>query len=294
MFLRCFLVIALFVPAVACSRSDATVPPRPLVISAIPDQDPERLQRLYGTLATYLSNELKVTVQYKPVTDYAASVTAFKVGELDLVWYGGLTGTQARLQVPNAHAIAQRDVDEQFHFVVIANKASGISSLADIKGHTFTFGSESSTSGRLMPQHFLKKEGITIADFKGEVGFSGSHDKTVKLVAAGAYEAGVLNAQVWKKYVEQNLPEYAKVKEICTSPPFHDYHWVLHPAVTARYGEDFAAKVESALLKLDEASSPEQKAVLELFGAKKFIRTSDANYQDIEAVGRELGLIVPR
>jgi phosphonate transport system substrate-binding protein len=71
-----------------------------LIVGAIPDQDPEELQRKYQQLATYLEQKLGVPVEYKPVTDYAAAVTAFKVGDLDLVWFGGLTGFQARLQVP--------------------------------------------------------------------------------------------------------------------------------------------------------------------------------------------------
>lgn len=79
---------------------------KPLITGAIPDQDPEKLQRQYTKLAAYLQKELGVPVEYKPVTDYAAVVTAFKAGDLDLVWFGGLTGVQARLQVPGAEAIA--------------------------------------------------------------------------------------------------------------------------------------------------------------------------------------------
>ncbi len=287
------LLACLAVSVVACSKaefarkSDA----RPLTISAIPDQDPERLQRLYGGLATYLSTELGVQTRYVPVTDYAASVTAFKVGDLDLVWYGGLTGTQARLQVPGAQALVQRDIDERFHCVVIANKSSGIATLADLEGHTFTFGSESSTSGRLMPQYFLGQQGLALESLKGEVGYSGSHDKTIKLVAAGAYDAGALNEQVWKKYVEQNAPELTRVQAIWTSPPFHDYHWVIHPSLTQRFGADFPARVRAALVKLS-VGVPEQKQILELFGAERFVATQDSNYAEIEAIGRQLGLII--
>lgn len=284
------LLLVLSALIIGCKKGDGGAA-KPFTISAIPDQDPERLQRLYGSLATYLSKELGVPVKYRPVTDYTASVTAFKVGELDMVWYGGLTGVQARLQVPGAHALAQRDIDEQFHSVIIVNKDSGITDLPGLKGHTFTFGSESSTSGRLMPQHFLAEAGIQLGDFKGEAGFSGSHDKTIKLVAAGAYDAGVLNEQVWKKRSEEGAPEIERVSAIWTSPPYHDYHWVLHPSTTARYGADFAAKVKAALFKLD-AKNPEHKAILDLFGAARFIATEDANYDHIEAVGRKIGKIV--
>ena len=149
-------IFALFLTACAASQSEQNN--EPFVIGAIPDQDPEKLQRRFGLLADYLEGELGVPVEYIPVTDYAASVTAFRVGDLDMVWFGGLTGVQARLQVDDAQAIIQRDIDEQFHSIFIANKDSGITPIEDISdlnqlaGHSFTFGSESSTSGRLMPQ----------------------------------------------------------------------------------------------------------------------------------------------
>jgi phosphonate transport system substrate-binding protein len=142
-----------------------------LVGAAIPDQDLERLQRLDGGIATYLTNSSECQSRI-PVTDYTASVTAFKVGELDMVWYGGLKGVQARLQGPGGHAVVQRDIDEQFHCVVIVSKKSGITDPAGLKGHTFTFGSESSTSGRLMPWSFLARARIKLEDFKGQNGFS--------------------------------------------------------------------------------------------------------------------------
>ena len=94
------------------SASEPTAASQPseqaeLTVGAIPDQDPEKLQRLYGILADYLSAELGVSVNYEPVTNYTAAVTAFRVGDLDLVWFGGLTGVQARLQVPDAESSAQ-------------------------------------------------------------------------------------------------------------------------------------------------------------------------------------------
>lgn len=269
----------------------------PLTAGAIPDQDPEVLQRLYTKLADYLEAELGVPVEYKPVTDYAAAVTAFKVGDLDLVWFGGLTGVQARLQVPGAEAIAQRDIDEQFHSVFIANTATGfkefsdIQDLTQIKGRTFTFGSESSTSGRLMPQHFMEEAGLdTAQDFKGEVGFSGNHDTTIKLVEAGTYEVGALNEQVWLDRVAEGAVDTTKVAVIWRTPPYYDYHWVISPEVDERYGDGFAEKVQAALMALDPAV-PEHKEILDLFGAERFIATDNDNYAEIEAVGRKIGKI---
>jgi phosphonate transport system substrate-binding protein len=303
-FLRKRLAILplLLLPLAACAPNSSNAPisndtaVQPLVTGAIPDQDPEKLQRLYGKLSAYLEQELGVPVEYKPVTDYAAAVTAFKVGDLDLVWFGGLTGVQARLQVPGAEAIAQRDIDANFHSVFIANKKAGIqpfndiSGLQSLKGRTITFGSESSTSGRLMPQYFLQQAGVKLEDFQGQPGFSQSHDATIKLVEAGTYEVGALNEQVWKSRVDAGEVDLNQVEVLWRTPAYFDYHWVLNPAVTERYGADFGEKVQAALLKLDP-NVPEQKEILELFGASKFIATENANYTQIEQIGRQIGKI---
>ncbi len=287
----------------ACSSTTAPEAAKPATQSktfttgAIPDQDPEKLQRLYSKLSKYLEAELKVPVVYKPVTDYTAAVTAFKVGDLDMVWFGGLTGVQARLQVPGAEAIAQRDIDSQFHSVFIANKKSGIQPIQDLKGltalkgHSFTFGSESSTSGRLMPQYFLQQAGVKLeGDFKGQAGFSKNHDATIELVTAGTYDAGVLNEQVWQNRLKEGKVDLNQVEVIWRSPAFFDYHWVMNPSVKERFGADFSQKVQAALMKLDP-KVPEQKEILELFGAAKFVPTKNENYATIEQVGRAIGKI---
>lgn len=296
-------LLLLLLPLTACSpntsgtsQTTGAKEVKPLVTGAIPDQDPEKLQRQYTKLSSYLQKELGIPVQYKPVTDYTAAVTAFKVGDLDLVWFGGLTGVQARLQVPGAEAIAQRDVDEKFHTVFITNKKSGLKPLKDIadlqqlKGRTLTFGSESSTSGRLMPQYFLQQAGVKLADFKSQVGFSGDHDKTIKLVEAGTYEIGAVNEKIWLQRVNTKEVDLNKVEVIWRTPAYYDYHWVINPQVKQQYGEDFVKKVQDAFFKLDP-KVPEQKEILDLLQATKFIPTKNENYTQIEAIGREIGKI---
>lgn len=69
-----------------------------LAIGGIPDQDVALLEERFGGLAEYLSAELDPPVRYQPATDYAAVVTAFANGDVQLGWFGGLTGVQARLE----------------------------------------------------------------------------------------------------------------------------------------------------------------------------------------------------
>jgi phosphonate transport system substrate-binding protein len=271
---------------------------RPVLrISAIPDQNPEKLNRLYGQVAQLLGRQLGVTVQYVPMVDYAAAVSAFRTGNLDLVWFGGLTGVQARLQKPGAQVIAQRDIDASFHSVFIANSASGIKpinsqkGLTELRGKRFTFGSESSTSGRLMPQYFLQQAGVKLSDFAGGApGFSGSHDATIALVQSGAYQAGVVNEQVWKDNLRSGKANRAKVRVIWRTPGYPDYHWIGQPNLDQRFGKGFTAKLRGAILSW-RTTNPEQKAILQLFGAQQFTGAKASDYAPIERVGRQIGKI---
>ncbi len=268
-----------------------------LRISAIPDQDPAELTAREEALADYLSSTLDVDVEYVPVTDYAASVSLFRAGDLDLVFYGGLTGVQARLQTPGATLLAQRDIDAEFRSVFIAHADAGIEPVEDVAGLTafegtrFTFGSESSTSGRLMPEFFLVEAGVDSAnDFAGQPGYSGSHDATIDLVEAGSYEGGVLNVQVWKARNEAGTVDRDKVVEVFTTPVYSDYHWLGGPGIDDRLGEGFTEELRAALLDLD-GSTPQEESVLEKYGAEELIDTDAESYDRIEEIGRQLGLV---
>jgi phosphonate transport system substrate-binding protein len=224
-------------------------------------------------------------VEYVPSTDYAALVTAFKRGEVHLAWFGGLTGVQARNEVPEAEAIAQRPADEEFHSVFIAQSDLDVETLQDLKGLSFTFGSESSTSGHLMPRYFLMQEGINPENDFANVNYSGSHDKTYALVESGAFQAGALNEIVWKSAVEEGKVDTNKVKAFYVTPPYYDYLWTIN-VVDPIFGEGTKEKVRDALLSIDE-----EESVLALFNTDKFIETKNENYKAIEEVARELGII---
>lgn len=265
--------------------------PEPLLIGGIPDQDVAVLEERFGGLAEYLSAEVGIPVRYQPSTDYAAVVTAFANGDIKLGWFGGLTGVQARLETPGAQAVAQRPIDKEFRSVFVVRADDPATDLAGLAGHSFTFGSESSTSGHLMPRSFLTEAGIDPdADFNGRPGYSGSHDKTWKLVEAGSFQAGVLNESVWDRAVEQGQVDTSKVRELQRTPPYVDYHWVVHPEIDEEYGAGTTQRIVDALLRMDRAGG-EAPRILELFEDTAFVETQNSNYDKIEQVARSLGLV---
>ena len=257
-----------------------------LRVSAIPDESPTELQRKFAPLGRYLENEIKMKVQFIPVTDYAAVVEALAAKKIEMAWLGGFTFVQARLRTGNANPIIQREEDRVFTSKFITNSASGINNLADLKGKTFTFGSVSSTSGSLMPRYFLlQNKLVPEKDFR-RVAYSGAHDATALQVESGKVDAGVLNASVWDKLVEGKKVDPAKVKVIWTTPTYYDYNWTvrgdLDPALIR--------KLTDAFLKLD-AKHPAHKEILELQRASKFIPTNPDNYKGIESAARAAGLL---
>jgi len=289
--------LAITAGVTSCSTSKQNAAQAVLQVGAIPDQNPEKLNRLYDSLSQELSERLDVPVRYVPVSNYAAAVSAFRTGSLDLVWFGGLTGVQARLQTPGARVLAQRDIDATFTSVFIANGASGLrpftsaDQLVELKGRRMAFGSENSTSGRLMPQYFMGQNGVKPADLAGGgPGFSGSHDATIAVVQSGAYEVGALNEQVWNSNVESDRVDPDQVRVIWRTPPYVDYHWVARPDLDDRFGANFTDKVQSVLLEMSP-DTPRVSTILDLFGAERFIPADNDDYVMIETVGRELGKI---
>lgn len=263
-----------------------------LVIGGIPDQDMTFLEERFGAVADYLSDEVGIPVEYQPSSDYTALVTAFRNGDVKLSWFGGFTGVQARNEVSGTEAIVQRDIDDEFEVVFIAHRDVGAESLADLADEEdldFTFGSESSTSGHLMPRHFLNEAGIEPeADF-ATVSYSGSHDTTAELVEAGSFDAGGLNPAVWDRLVEEGEVDLDVVEVVDRPGPYYNYHWGAHPEIDEVHGEGTTDAMTEAFLTMHE--SEEGREIIEMFEAERFIETENANYDAIEQVGRDLEMI---
>ncbi len=274
--------------AKAATSSKATNGGKPVVrLTGIPDENPTELLRKYKPLVDYLERKLGAQVEYVPVTDYGAAVEALRAGKVDFAWLGGFTFVQAR-RLAGAEPVVMRDIDKTFKSVIIANKASGISKPSDLKGHTFAFGSKSSTSGHLMPRYFLKKVWNIDPerDFKAAPVFTGAHDATVKAVESGKVDAGAVNIEVWKRMIKERKVDLTKVVAIWTTPPFSDYVWAVRKGVPREIVERF----RDAFLSLDYGN-PKDRRVLDLQGARRFVPASLDDFKPIEKVALEVGLL---
>jgi phosphonate transport system substrate-binding protein len=255
-------------------------------ITAIPDESPTELARKAAPLISYLEQKLGMTVEFTPVSDYAASVEALANKQVDLAWFGGFTFVQASVRSGGkAVPLVQRAEDEQFRSVFITSNPA-INTLADLKGHTLSFGSPSSTSGHLMPRSALLDANINPDKDLKRVAYSGAHDATIAAVAAGKVDAGALNISVWEKFVADKKVDTSKVRVIFTTPPYFDYNWTVHADMPIALQQ----KLTQAFLDLS-SDNAEGKEVLALQRATRFVPTTAANYKGIEAAARSAGLL---
>lgn len=261
-----------------------------LRVTAIPDESPTELARKFEPLGKYLEAKLGMKVEWTPVTDYAAAVETLVNRKIDLAWFGGFTFVQSSVRSGGKTIpLVQREEDTVFKSVFIAGRDSGINKLEDLRGKTLSFGSQSSTSGHLMPRSYLLAAKIDPDKDLKRISFSGAHDATIAAVASGKVDAGALNISVWNKFVEEKKVDPAAVKVIYTTPTYYDYNWTVHADMPAALRE----KIARAFLDLDPATA-QGAEILKLQRAVKFVPTKVENYDGIKSAAENAGLLRPQ
>jgi phosphonate transport system substrate-binding protein len=283
-----------------------------LSFTAIPDQDETTLQARADAVTAYLQSYINVTcgvdvaVVYKPVSDYESAVNALLDGTADFGWYGGLTGVQAGLRSPPAEYLAQRVEDKQFTSVFIQGPGFDLSAegIHGANGRPMALGSESSTSGNLMPSYFMSEADPEVVP--ASIVYTGSHDATVDAVADGSVEVGALNSVVWENRVAANTTGGTSV--FFTTPEYADYLWVSGSAISedwemslaeiaplgSRVWPEECVNVHSLLTDsflAATADEPLGAALLDTYSTSGYVSIEPHEYDPIFESGCELGLI---
>ncbi len=274
-------------------ETSASSDKKTFVITAIPDEKISDQEIKYQALADYLSKKLDVEVKLSVSKNYEAAVIRFANNEIQLVWFGGVTGAQARAKVEGAVAIAQGIADPKYKSYFIAHKDTGLEKSDEfpkgIADMTFTFGSASSTSGRVMPTWFIKQATGQNPDdfFTKDVQFrkTGGHVATAEAVQAGTIQVGTLSYKTYDKLVSQGKIDPSVAKIIWETPSYADYNFTAHPSLNETFGEGFVEKLQNALIECDDEKS------LAAINRKGIIKAKNSDFDGIVKVCKELGFL---
>ena len=261
------------------------------MIAAIPDANRTHLAEGYSAVAAHLAAALGVPVEFRPTLDYTATVEAFRNGDVQLAWFGGVTGVQARRAVPGARAIAQGRVDPEFVSYFIAHAGVGITPSETfplaLAGKRFTFGPETSTSGRVMPEAFLRAAtGQSPQQFFGGPNrYTKGHDLTAKEVESGAVDAGVVSFAKYDDMVARGQLDPARCVKVWVTPPYPDYNWTAPPLLEERFGSGFTERLQAALVAIQD---PTLLAVL--LRKDGLIPADNADFEPLAAAMAAIGM----
>jgi len=264
-------------------RADTAMLQR-LRVTMIPTTDPGKVVRESQPLVSYLEKETGAKIELTVPTNYAAAVEAIASDQVDIAYLGGFTYVQASKRA-GVVPLVQRDRDQNFHSLFIAQVDSNISNLSDLKGHTFAFGDVNSTSGHLMPEYFMREAKVDPEVIARAI-YSGGHDATALAVVNKKVDAGALDEAVYQRMVKDGKIDPSKVKVFYTTPPFYDYIWVARKGLDPKLAESFTA----AFLKLD-ANDPTHKTILDLLNAAKYVKAVDSNYDKLRQAAKDSGLL---
>jgi len=258
-------------------------------VGVLPDVGLETLHARYDPLLDYLAGQTGLKFQLVLPTDYNDLVKLLVNDEIDLAYLGGLTFIQSSVNHP-VKPLVMRDVDTRFTSLFLVRSDDSADDIHDLKGRSFSFGSQLSTSGHLMPRYFMiSKKQLIPEQFFSQVAYSGAHDKTAYQLRDGEIDAGVANAEIIRAMLRDGRIKKNELRVLWETPPYSDYVW----AVNEHLNQDVQTRLRDAFLGLDFESKEHHKILMAL-GAQYFLPAKISDFKPLKEIAESHGLLNPK
>jgi phosphonate transport system substrate-binding protein len=156
------LACAVFLLAACHRRAEPAAGDSPKVIRLADTgiEGMEDLSRAYGPFAAELEKLTGVKVEFFPVSNRTAAVTALQFKQVDLILAGPseYAAIASRLPVRPVVGIER----PQYHTVFVVKAGSPVQSLADLKGRRIAMKDPGSTTGHIVPVWMLHRAGLDV------------------------------------------------------------------------------------------------------------------------------------
>lgn len=281
-----------------CSEPKAPAPrPAPpaegrtLTIGLIPEQNIFRQMERYEPLAGYISKKIGIKIKLKVLPRYGNIIDNFVSAGMDGAFFGSFTYALAHAKL-GVEVLARPEDKEgisAYHGLLLVRKDSRIRSVEDMRGKRFAFVDKATTAGYLLPLAYFKRHGI--ADYRTylkETYFAGTHEDVIDDVLNKKADIGAAKNTVFDRLAKAEARYRNELVVLDTSPNVPENSLAVKKDLAA----DVKKQLQEALLKMHD--DPEGRAVLDTFGARKFIETTDRDYATVFTYAKEIGLDLSR
>jgi phosphonate transport system substrate-binding protein len=224
---------------------------------------------------------------------YGESITRFGSGEFNVFWGSDYAYVIAAARY-RVRPILQRKGQTQdglhYYSHILTKRSSNIHSVAELKGQSLSFVDQYSTSGYLYPRYELQKNGLD--EKQVHTVYVGTHKESLESVISGRTDAGAVSSDYYKstdnsfisKAYTDTLGKYnvkdEDILSIYRSDPLPTPPIVVHADTL----DSDVRKLQSAFLLLDDPT------LLRSLGISGFGSVTDATYDSVRNVARELGI----
>lgn len=300
LFLRSFIALsALLVVCSSCrpAPESSSSPPVPvvteenadIVIALLPERNVFEQKQKYLPLREYLSEEMGQSVYFKLLDNYEHIFSEILDNQIDGGFWGSMNGAIAQIRGGIEMLVRPVWLDDSSTYCgyIYTREGSGITAdPASWRGRSIAFVNKATTAGFLYPMSRLRQAGFTEdpADFFGRAVFSGSHDASILAVYQGEVDMGASKNTIFGEYVA-NHPEVGEELVILSASAQVPSNGLgVRPTLPA----ETKTRLRDVLLKMHE--NERGRAVLENFGARRFVRTSVADYQPVMEMADQAGI----
>ncbi|HZS40914.1 MAG TPA: PhnD/SsuA/transferrin family substrate-binding protein [Polyangia bacterium] len=235
-----------------------------------------------------------VPIDFALFSNYERQIDELLAGHVDVAWNTPLAHVRVKQgSGGKSLSLGMRDSDRDFRAKIVARKDAGLRAVAELAGRKLAVGSRDSTQARILPLHFLKREGVDLArvelvPFDSDLGKHGdtgrSELEVLAAVADGRAEAGCVGDLVWVSEQAAGRVDPSRVEVLWTTPPFDHCMFDALPSLDAGAAEAFRRALYA--MSWDD---PRHRRILELEGLKQWLPPREEGYQSLREALADLG-----
>lgn len=219
-------------------------------------------------------------------SNYERQVESLLAGHVDIAWNTPLAHVRVRQRTQGKSlSLGMRDTDRDFHAKIVVRTDAGIRSLKDLEGKRLAVGSRDSTQARILPMHFLRKEGVDLEKVNvipfdtdlGKHGDTGTSELDVlRALADGRADAGTVGDLIWVLEQAAGHIDAARVQVLYTTPGFDHCMFDALPALDAKKRDAFVRTIFAMRWE-----NPVHRRLLELEGLREWMPPREEGYQSL-------------